>query len=135
MTAPSDIALIAPEGHIRTASGRVIRIDKPGDIHWPDVCEHLAKIAMWNGASPGVFYSVAQRACHLHDAAPPDCRAHALLSVSHLAYVGPIHTPGWTEVVHRSEKTWDDVEAIRQRLAKAICDRAGIAYPPPLVRA
>lgn len=56
--------MTAPLGDtaFQTASGRVVNPAqlRAEDIHLPDICEHLAKEARFNGATPGVFYSVAQ---------------------------------------------------------------------------
>lgn len=39
------------------------------DIHWPSVAEHLAKENRYNGATPGVAYSVAEHSVRCADAA------------------------------------------------------------------
>lgn len=51
-----------PDFAFQTASGRIVNpaMLQPEDIDLGDICEHLAKEARFNGATPGKFYSVAQ---------------------------------------------------------------------------
>lgn len=80
---------------MQTASGRAFDLIAPrsSDVDFEDIAEHLAKIPRWGGATPQVFYSVAQHCVHAAELAFKETgdrtiAAYALLHDAHEAYIG-----------------------------------------------
>lgn len=90
---------------MQTASGIEFDLVRPTArmVVFDDVAEHLAKIARFAGATPGVFYSVAEHCCRAADAVfaktgDPTLAAYVLLHDAHEAYIVDRITPErWAE--------------------------------------
>jgi len=131
---------------LTTTSGRLVDLlnPKPEDIILDDICEQLSKEARYNGATPGVFYSVAEHltrgadavfaetndelaaACfllhdfpeaYLRDDTTPKKRALAILAETEFGVLGSSIT-----------KTFD---SLTERWDVAIHEAAGIPWPEP----
>jgi 5'-deoxynucleotidase YfbR-like HD superfamily hydrolase len=80
---------------MQTASGRAFDMIAPtaAEVDFDDIAEHLAKLPRWNGATPNIFYSVAQHCVHASELAFKETGNNAvaaavLLHDAHEAYIG-----------------------------------------------
>lgn len=89
-----------PRTTLTLSNGRGIDLLNPQacDISFEVIAEHLAKENRYNGATPGLVYSVAQHSVHaaetaLEDTGNEDLAARLLLHDGHEAFFGDDTTP------------------------------------------
>lgn len=130
---------------MQTASGIEFNLVNPNVamVDFDDMAEHLAKIARFAGATPGVFYSVAQHSCLAADAVLAqtnnlDLAGKTLLHDGHEAYIVDRITPEkWAEQEVAREHFGHDAAIIagevpkllRHRIDVAIYEAAGFNFP------
>lgn len=86
---------------------------RASDIDWPVMAEHLAKENRFNGATPGVEYSVGQHLC---------CGTAAMLAAGH----EPIEV-AYFHIHDVPEAIWkDDPTPKKRAIAKRISQRCGV---------
>lgn len=134
------------------ANGRGLDLRNPtaadyADITW--VAEHLAKEKRYNGATPGIEYSVAQHACHCADVAlelygDPTIAAYALIHDNHEAGLKDDTTPKKRAIAEEAEARFgvlasqvlEAFAAVTDRHDAAIHAAAGLPWPmPPTIAA
>lgn len=116
--------------------------DDYADVAW--VAEHLAKEKRYNGATPGVEYSVAQHACHCADVALElwgdiDVAAYCLIHDNHEAGLKDDTTPKKRAIAEEAEAQFGVLAAkviaafdlVTQRHDAATHAAAGLVYPLP----
>lgn len=116
---------------------------KPSDIDFADIAEHLAKENRFNGATPGVCYSVAEhcvRGCDsiFRQHSDGQLAAYFLLHDAHEAYLKDDTTPKKQLVAEIAEKNFGVLQSqiiaafdlAPYRFDQAIHDAAGLAWPP-----
>lgn len=122
--------------HLRTASGRRMRIDvpQPGDIHFPDIAAQLAKLCRFAGATT-TFYSVAQHSVLVADIVLARWPGHhqaalyGLLHDAHEVVIGDIPAPA-RDYLHRAVG-WTLLDAYAQDIDEAVTIAAGLPWPVP----
>lgn len=127
------------------ANGRGIDLRNPQatDIDFAVMAEQLAKEARFNGATPGVFYSVAEHACRGADtilAATNDkeLAAYFLLHDGHEHTLKDDTTPKKSAIAEEAAAQFgvlashviDSFALLTDRHDKAIHEAAGLAWPP-----
>lgn len=134
------------------ANARGLDLRNPTAADYADPCwvaEHLAKEKRYNGATPGVEYSVAQHACHCADAAlemfgDRTIAAYALIHDNHEAALKDDTTPKKRAIAEEAEARFGVLasnvlaafNAVTERHDRAIHDAAGLPFPlPPTVAA
>jgi hypothetical protein len=113
-------------------------------IDFTVIAEHLAKEKRYNGATPGIEYSVAEHSVRCADAAlratsDGTLAAYCLLHDGHEAFLKDDTTPKKemiAEIAHSSfgilkEHVLEAFNLAPYRFDQAIHDAAGLAWPPP----
>lgn len=130
---------------MQTASGIEFDLVRPtaAMVDFDDIAEHLAKIARFAGATPGVFYSVGEHSCRAADAVFASTgakllAAYALLHDAHEAYIVDRITPErWAEE-EIAQDNFGDLGAaavkatprlLRYRIDEAIHAAAWLKFP------
>lgn len=135
-----------PATAMTTASGRTVDLDHPlaRDISFEDIAEHLSKIARYTGATPGVWFSVAQHCCEgvdiiLAETGDEVLAAYFLLHDGHEYVHNDDPTPKKKLIAKRIAtfcgKLSTSIESILaepiEELDTAIHHAAGLAWPAP----
>lgn len=134
---------------LTTVSGVEIDLREPrvSDIVFdPDIAEHLAKENRFNGATPGVTYSVAQHLVHCADQIHhidevcfPHAAAYALAHDFHEAYLKDDTTPKKRALDavpldsfgKAAPAILEAFAALTERFDATIHKAAGLVWPPP----
>lgn len=116
---------------------------KPEDVDFDAYAEQLAKEARYNGATPGIFYSVAEHAARgasaiLAAGLDASVAAYFLLHDNHEAVLKDDTTPkkrAIAEIAHRefgvlAEHIISTYDLLTYRHDVAIHSAAGLAWPP-----
>lgn len=117
---------------------------KPSDIDFSVIAEHLAKEKRYNGATPGIEYSVAQHCCIGADAIMLDTdnetlAAYFLLHDAPEAFLKDDTTPkkrALAEIAARnfgvlSQEIMEAFDMLTDRFDAAIHEAAGLPWPMP----
>lgn len=127
---------------LTTASARNVDLMLPTGIDLADIAEHLSKINRYNGATPGVTYSVAEHSVRCADAAMKATgdtllAAYLLCHDMHEAYLGDDTTPKKRALDATAAKYFGILgDAITKAFGKltdeldvVIHDAAGLTWP------
>lgn len=142
----------APSTWVQTASGKAMSLMVPAQSSVDfvqDIAPQLAKLARFNGATDGAFYSVAQHCVMGADALMVETRrvelaAYFLLHDAHEAYIGDTPTPVVAALAEIGRiagigSEGDDISHIfaelKSRLDSAIHAAAGLSAPDANIRA
>lgn len=127
------------------ANGKGIDLTDPDpDIDFTVLAEHLAKVKRFNGATPGIEYSVAQHSVMGADAAFTDTGSielagYFLLHDGHEAFLGDDTTPkkrAIAEIAYRnfgilSAEIMASFRVLEDQFDERIHRAAGLAWPMP----
>lgn len=128
------------------ANGRGIDLLDPlsSDIDFESIAEHLAKEKRYNGATPGIEYSVAEHCCRGADAilaeggyASESVAAFFLLHDAHEAFIKDLTTPLKVAVAQIASTYYktvpaeviDSFDILERRIDAAIYKAAGFRWP------
>lgn len=125
------------------ANGKGIDLTDPdADIDFTVLAEHLAKVKRYNGATPGIEYSVAQHSVVGADAAFADTGSielagYFLLHDGHEAFLGDDTTPKKRSLAEIARRNFgilsDDIMAsfrvLEEQFDERIHHAAGLAWP------
>jgi hypothetical protein len=116
---------------------------KPEDIDFHVIAEHLSKENRYNGATPGVCYSVAEHSVRgataiLEETGDRELAAYFLLHDGHEAFLKDDTTPKKRAVAAIAEQNFgvlassiaEAFDILTHRFDVAIHTRAGLAWPP-----
>ena len=126
------------------ANSRGVDLTDPGgDVDFTVIAEHLAKVKRYNGATPGIEYSVAQHSVMGADAAfrdtnSRDLAGYFLLHDGHEAFLGDDTTPkkrALAEIARRnfgvlSDDIMNSFRVLEDQFDETIHRAAGLAWPP-----
>lgn len=126
------------------ANGKNIDLNDPqaSDIDWTVVAEHLAKENRYNGATPGVAYSVAEHSARGAQAAldkgDPILAAYFLCHDVHEAFLKDDTTPKKRLIAGIAEANFGGLaqpvlnafDLATYRFDVAVHDAAGLSWPP-----
>lgn len=136
---------MTPSTILTMANGKGIDLTNPqaSDIDFAVIAEHLAKEKRYNGATPGVQYSVAQHSVIAADAAFADTGSlelagYLLLHDGHEAFLKDDTTPkkrALAEIAARnfgvlSEEIMASFDMLTDRFDAAIHEKAAMTWPP-----
>lgn len=115
----------------------------PADIDFAVIAEHLAKENRFNGATPGVCYSVAEHSVRgataiLEETGDRELAGYFLLHDAHEAFLKDDTTPKKRAIAAIAHENFgvlaDDIieafDLLTDRFDKAIHARAGLQWPP-----
>lgn len=95
---------------------------RPDDVHIDDIAHGLSMLCRYGGHTMD-FYSVAEHCCHVHDAAPQEHKAWALLHDASEAYIADIIRP--------LKPSLAGYYAHEGRVMRAVCVRFGLLGSMP----
>ena len=95
---------------------------RPDEIDILDIAHSLSMMCRYAGHVTD-FYSVAEHCCHIHDAAPPEHRAWALLHDASEAYL--------VDVIRPVKPFLTGYKAAETRVQNAVADRFGLPLQEP----
>lgn len=117
----------------QTESGRKYYFlnPRPDEINFSDIASQLAKTPRYNGATNGVFYSVAQHCSIMCNILPESLKPYALLHDAHEAYTGDLTTPFQWALGHIHPEARAAVKELQYLADMAIYPAANIPFPLP----
>lgn len=130
---------------LTTVSGRMVDLlnPRPADIDFGDICEQLAKENRYNGATPGVCYSVAEHLSRgglaVYEASGSDlAAARFLLHDMPESYLKDDTTPKKRAIAATATEfgvlapvVLAAFDRMTERFDRAIAAAAGLAWPAP----